>query len=233
MGIRVLICAQDVQLFLLLQHILAVEGVSACFVDNLRDAELSLNDPDIRAAIIDWSAPNMDAPILSSFRIVRSDLAIAIIRKRPDPELERARVDLTLSRPFDPVHLVGFLRRLKLDALIEKSGTGAVTNLLRFADLDMNIATAKVSRSGHDIHVTALQFRLLRHLLQNPEIVHSRESLIAAAWLANVDVEPRTVDIHIGHIRRALKNLGPDLIRTVRTGGYALDVAALRGQQSS
>jgi len=113
---------------------------------------------------------------------------------------------------------------LRLDALIERNDARAEVNILRFADLEMNIATAKVRRNGHALVLTALQFRLLRYLLMSPKAVRSREELIAAAWPMGIDVEPRTVDIHIGHIRRALKRAGPDLVRTVRARGYALDL---------
>lgn len=68
-----------------------------------------------------------------------------------------------------------------------------------------------------------LQFRLLEALMQKPEIVWSRQDLIDAVWGHGAIVEPRTVDIHIGHIRRALARHGPNLIRTAQGRGYALD----------
>ncbi|WP_440531381.1 winged helix-turn-helix domain-containing protein [Sinorhizobium fredii] len=62
--------------------------------------------------------------------------------------------------------------------------------------------------------------------MRTPDIVHSREDLIAAGWPREAEVEPRTVDIHIGHIRRALNRYGPNIIRTVRSVGYSLDEVA-------
>ncbi|MDL2205228.1 winged helix-turn-helix domain-containing protein [Brucella intermedia] len=71
-----------------------------------------------------------------------------------------------------------------------------------------------------------MQFRLLEALMQKPEIVWSRQELIDAVWGQGAIVEPRTVDIHIGHIRRALARYGPNLVRTVQGWGYALDRSA-------
>ncbi len=224
MEFRILVCAQDAQMFLLLRHVLAMEGFTAFCVDNLKEAEDRLDDPDVRAVIVDCSTPGADAASLLSLKAARSDLSIALFCNRLNPQLDKAGADLVLGHPFDPAHLIRFLRRLRLDVLIEKSDIRAEVNVLRFADLEMNIATAKVRRNGHDLALTALEFRLLQYLLISPKAVRSREELIVAAWPAGMDVEPRTVDIHVGHIRRALKRAGSDLIRTVRARGYALDL---------
>ncbi|OJY78704.1 MULTISPECIES: response regulator transcription factor [unclassified Rhizobium] len=224
MEFRILVCAQDVQIFLLLRHVLATEGFMAFCVDSLKEAEDRLCDPDVRAVIADCSTCAVDAASLRNLKIARFDLSIALFCNRPNSQLNEAGADLVLAHPFDPACLIGFLRRLRLDALIERNDARAEVNILRFADLEMNIATAKVRRNGHALVLTALQFRLLRYLLMSPKAVRSREELIAAAWPMGIDVEPRTVDIHIGHIRRALKRAGPDLVRTVRARGYALDL---------
>lgn len=129
--------------------------------------------------------------------------------------------DLVLQRPFDPSRLLLFLRQLRSDRLVEHAPESP-GNLLTFADIQMNLATVKVMRAGRAIPLTALQFRLLRRLLQEPARVRDRDDLISACWPAHVEVEPRTVDIHIGHVRRALARFGPDLIRTARGQGYAM-----------
>ena len=97
--------------------------------------------------------------------------------------------------------------------------------LLTYADVELDPRGYRVRRGGRDIHLSPIEFRMLRHLLQNPEQVFTRDDLIGAAWQQNVYVGPRTVDVHVGILRRALKTGSEsDLIRTVRSVGYALAV---------
>jgi two-component system, OmpR family, phosphate regulon response regulator PhoB len=229
MGFRILVLSRDAQLFLLLQHVLATEGFAASLTDACEDSMPGNRDDDVRAVIVDCSDTGADADALCALKRKRRELAFILLVNQ-DAEsaasaFDAAGPDLILGRPFNPALLVRFLRRLRLDALIEKGGAEEAHRVLHFADLEMNTAAVRVRRSGHDVPLSALQFRLLRHLLQNPGAVQSREQLIAAGWSAEAEVEPRTVDIHIGHIRRALKMFGPDLIRTVRAVGYALDAS--------
>ncbi|MGG6892255.1 winged helix-turn-helix transcriptional regulator [Rhizobium sp. BR 315] len=228
MDFRILVHSHNAQMFLMLQHVLAIEGFSVSLTASMEDAVNELHDKSVRAIIIDHSASEVCLRDVAALKAARREIAIALLCNQSDGALDvpfdETGADLVLSRPFDPAHLIQFLRRLRLDALIAKGGAEASADVLRFADLEMNSATVKVRRNGRDVPLTALQFRLLRHLLQNPEAVRSREELIAAAWPADSDVEPRTVDIHIGLLRRALRTFGPDIIRTVRTLGYALDL---------
>ena len=95
---------------------------------------------------------------------------------------------------------------------------------LEFGDLRMDLAAHRVRRGGRAIHLGPTEFRLLRYLLQHPGRVFSREQLLDAVWGRDVYVEPRTVDVHIGRLRKALNAGGEaDVIRTVRGTGYALD----------
>jgi two-component system phosphate regulon response regulator PhoB len=225
MEFRILVLSHNVQMFLMLQHALAIEGFSASLVTSSEDVTREMRDENVRAIIIDHSSSEREFGDLVPLKAMPGEIAVVLLCNQTgdsDRPFSDTDVDLVLIRPFDPIHLIEFLRRKRLDSLIEKGGAAAAANVLRFADLEMNTAAARVRRNGSNVPLTALQFRLLRYLLQNPEIVQSRETLIAAAWPTNVDVEPRTVDIHIGLIRRALRTSGPCLIRTVRTRGYAL-----------
>jgi two-component system phosphate regulon response regulator PhoB len=88
----------------------------------------------------------------------------------------------------------------------------------------MDLAAHRVRRSGQDIHLGPTEFRLLRHLMQHPGRVFTREQLLDSVWGRDVYVEPRTVDVHIRRLRKALNQGGEDdLIRTVRSAGYSLD----------
>jgi two-component system phosphate regulon response regulator PhoB len=101
--------------------------------------------------------------------------------------------------------------------------------VLSFADLIMDLAGHRVTRSGREVHLSPTEFRLLRQLLESPGRVFSRGQLLDLVWGRDQDVELRTVDATIRRLRRAL-NAGdePDLLRTVRAAGYALDHNAAR-----
>jgi two-component system phosphate regulon response regulator PhoB len=109
---------------------------------------------------------------------------------------------------------------------VDRQGKAAAAEQIYRHDIEMNVPRVRVTRNGNIVSLSALQFRLLLHLMKMPDVVHSRDDLIAAGWPPEAEVEPRTVDIHIGHIRRALNRYGPDVIRTVRSVGYALDALA-------
>jgi len=95
---------------------------------------------------------------------------------------------------------------------------------LRYDDLVMDTVGHKVRRGGTPIPLGPTEFRLLRHFLEHPGWVFSRERLLDAVWGHDSDIELRTVDVHIRRLRKALNEDGrPDLIRTVRSAGYALD----------
>ncbi|WP_425467581.1 winged helix-turn-helix domain-containing protein [Rhizobium glycinendophyticum] len=130
--------------------------------------------------------------------------------------------ELRLESPFNPGLLMGFLRPLRHRLSLKiATDTGRI---LQFADLSMDVGAVKVLRAGREVPLTALQFRLLRRLLLHPSRVCDREDLIRTCWPRAAEVEPRTVDVHMGHIRRALSVSGPNLIRTIRGRGYALEM---------
>ena len=95
---------------------------------------------------------------------------------------------------------------------------------LAYADIEMDLDTWRVRRGGRKVHLGPTEFRLLRHFLEHPRRVFSRAQLLDAVWGPDIAVEPRTVDVHIRRLRKALNAPGdPDLIRTVRSAGYALE----------
>ncbi len=122
-------------------------------------------------------------------------------------------------KPFSPSELVARLR-----AVIRRARPDAADNLLRYADVTMDLSAHRVSRAGKPVHLGPTEFRLLRHFLQQPRRVFSREQLLDGVWGHDSEVEMRTVDVHIRRLRKALNAAdGTDLLRTVRSVGYALD----------
>lgn len=92
----------------------------------------------------------------------------------------------------------------------------------------MDLAAHRVSRNERRVHLGPTEFRLLEFFMQHPRRVFSREELLDALWGPDIHVEPRTVDVHIRRLRKSINGPGElDVVRTVRTAGYALDTEAL------
>jgi len=124
-----------------------------------------------------------------------------------------------VTKPFSPAELIA-----RINAVLRRSKPELSSEMLTFEDLAMDLAAHRVRRNGHDIHLGPTEFRLLRHLMQHPGRVFTREQLLDSVWGRDVYVEPRTVDVHIRRLRKALNQSGEDdLIRTVRSAGYSLD----------
>jgi two-component system phosphate regulon response regulator PhoB len=223
---RILIHTEDAELYLLLKHILTLEGFEAG--NTSRSSELlgRVHQAPPLAVIIDCSGPDMDASAVCAQIKAATTPQTKIVFLEQTADGNRGRslapstVDCRLRRPFNPQRLLAFLRGLRADAAAP-AGTKSAA-ILRYADIEMNLNRLRVERNGHPVLLSALQFRLMLCLMRAPDVVHTRDDLISAAWPPEAEVEPRTVDIHIGHIRRAMKREGADVIRTVRSVGYAL-----------
>ena len=124
-----------------------------------------------------------------------------------------------VTKPFSPRELVA-----RVNAVLRRVRPALAGETLTYADIEMDTVGHKVRRGGTAVALGPTEFRLLRHFLEHPGWVFSRERLLDAVWGHDSDIELRTVDVHIRRLRKAI-NLGdlPDLIRTVRSAGYALD----------
>jgi two-component system phosphate regulon response regulator PhoB len=112
----------------------------------------------------------------------------------------------------------------RLRAVMRRIRPSLAEDVVRVGDIEMDRSAHRVRRSGQDIHLGPTEFKLLDHLIQHPGRVFSREQLLDAIWGSDVYVEARTVDVHVGRLRKALNPKGErDPIRTVRSAGYALD----------
>jgi two-component system, OmpR family, phosphate regulon response regulator PhoB len=99
-----------------------------------------------------------------------------------------------------------------------------VATVLRLGDVELDRETRRVLRAGRDVHLGPTEFRLLEFLMQSPGRVFSREQLLNGVWGRDIYIDERTVDVHVGRLRRALnRGRSTDPIRTVRGGGYAFD----------
>ncbi|MDK1492917.1 response regulator transcription factor [Sinorhizobium sp. 7-81] len=140
-------------------------------------------------------------------------------------ELLKAGIDESFVRPIAPAKLLDCLRT-KL--ALPKSGSNGIENgsWICCGSLEMKLDAHRVRGNGRDIHLGPIEFNVLRHLLEAPSKVFSRDELINAAWPDNIHVGARTVHVHISRIRKALKTASPgSVIRTVRSIGYSLEMA--------
>jgi two-component system phosphate regulon response regulator PhoB len=123
-------------------------------------------------------------------------------------------------KPFSTPELLARVR-----ALLRRSQPGLLDDVIRQGDIEIDIKAFRVRRNENEIHLGPTEFRLLDHFMRHPARVFSREQLLDAVWGRDVYVEARTVDVHIGRLRKALKKAGGgDPIRTVRSAGYAFEV---------
>jgi two-component system phosphate regulon response regulator PhoB len=125
-----------------------------------------------------------------------------------------------VTKPFSPRELIA-----RVGAVLRRVRPALASEQLSYGDIELDAATHKVRRGGTSVALGPTEYRLLRHFLQHPGRVFSREKLLDSVWPHDSDIELRTVDVHIRRLRKALNEGGrPDIIRTVRSAGYALDV---------
>jgi two-component system phosphate regulon response regulator PhoB len=124
-----------------------------------------------------------------------------------------------ITKPFSPRELLA-----RVSAVLRRVRPALAGERLGYADIELDVTEHRVRRGGQPVHLGPIEFRLLRHLLENPGRVFTRESLLAALWREDSEIDARTVDAHVRRLRKAL-NVGgrADLIRTVRSAGYSLD----------
>jgi len=188
---------------------------------------MALRERDFDLILLDWMLPNMSGiGVVRQIRRLDEKRGTPVIMLTARGEetdkihgLESGADDYVV-KPFSPAELIARIR-----ALLRRSGADVTTEMLTYQDLEMDLAEHKVSRAGQSLHLGPTEFRLLKVLMENPGRVFSREQLLDKAWGHDIYVEPRTVDVHVRRLRKVL-NTGdlPDLIRTVRASGYALDV---------
>jgi two-component system phosphate regulon response regulator PhoB len=186
---------------------------------------VSIEPPDL--AVVDWMLPER-----SGIEVCRSLRAGADTKRLPiimltarGEESDRvlgldAGADDYVVKPYSPKEMVA-----RINALLRRSDIRGSATIKEYAGVVMDLESHRVTRDGHDVHLSPKCFRLLETLIDRPGIVFSRDKLLGRVWGGDVFVEPRTVDVHIRRLREALDVVdgGKNLIRTVRGAGYALD----------
>ena len=224
----ILTVEDEAALLTLLRYNLEKEGFEVGEAVDGEEALLMVAERRPDLVVLDWMLPT-----LSGIEVCRR------IRRRPEArnvpivmltargeEADRVRglnsgADDYVVKPFSPAELVARIR-----AVLRRLRPAFGDEMLHYADLRMDLAAHKVTRDGAQIHLGPTEFRLLRHLMEHPGRVFTREQLLDSVWGPDIFIETRTVDVHVRRLRRALNgDRRPDLIRTVRSAGYALDAS--------
>jgi two-component system phosphate regulon response regulator PhoB len=224
----VLVVEDDESIIELLRYNLGKEGYRVEVATDGDEALVVVEETNPDLVLLDWMIPKV--PGIEVCRRIRSrtesrNVPIIMLTAR-DAESERIRgldtgADDYITKPFAMNELLARVR-----AVLRRIRPALTEDRLTVGDLTLDRVAHKVTRQGRDIHLGPTEFRLLEHLIQHPGRVFSREQLLDAVWGADVYVEARTVDVHIGRLRRAINKVGEvDPIRTVRAAGYALDQA--------
>jgi len=226
----VLIVEDEADIVTLLKYNLEKEGFRVNAATDGEEALLLAGEQTPNIVLLDWMLPLMSG--LEVCRQMRRntkmrDIPIIMLTARGE-EADRVRglnsgADDYITKPFSPTELVARMR-----AVLRRASPSLSEEVLQFADVTMDLAAHRVRRNGRDVHLGPTEFRLLRHFMQHPGRVFSREQLLDIVWGHDVYVEPRTVDVHIRRLRKAMNDdTELDLIRTVRSAGYALDEKAV------
>ncbi|HEY3696538.1 phosphate regulon transcriptional regulator PhoB [Phenylobacterium sp.] len=224
---NILVVEDEDSLATLLQYNLEKEGYSVSLASDGEDALIQADErlPDL--VVLDWMLPKVSG--IEVCRRLRQraetrNVPIIMLTARGE-ETDRIRgldtgADDYVIKPFSMTELTARIR-----AVLRRLRPGLAEDRVRFGDIVVDRVAHRVKRAGRDVHLGPTEFRLLDYFMQHPGRVFSREQLLDAVWGSDVYVEARTVDVHVGRLRKALNiDAAVDPIRTVRSAGYALDL---------
>jgi two-component system phosphate regulon response regulator PhoB len=223
---RILVVEDEPAIAALLAYNLEAEGYAVACVERGDDAELALTEAPPDLLLLDWMLPGVSGLELCRrlrARPATKDMPIIMLTARGE-EAERVRglsvgADDYVVKPFSVPELLARVR-----ALLRRASPGKVADILSAGDLELDRDMRRVRRAGRDIHLGPTEFRLLEFLMEKPGRVFSRSHLLDRVWGQDAEIDERTVDVHVGRLRKALSRAREkDPIRTVRGAGYAFD----------
>jgi two-component system, OmpR family, phosphate regulon response regulator PhoB len=226
MTATILIVEDEADLSELMRYNLEAESFRVVSAESGDEAVERIRDgvPDL--ILLDWMLPGLSGIELMRRWRSRDETArvpVIMVTARGEEE-ERIRglatgADDYIVKPFSMPELVA-----RIQALLRRSSPHLSTNLLKAGDLELDRQSHRVRRAGRDLHLGPTEYRLLEYLMRHPGRVYSREQLLDGVWGNDVYVDERTVDVHVGRLRKAInRGREQDPIRTVRGAGYAFD----------
>ncbi len=225
---NVLVVEDEDALSALLQYNLDKEGYRVTLAADGEEALMLVDERAPDLVVLDWMLPKVSGVEVCRRLRARPEtrnLPIVMLTARGE-ESDRIRgldtgADDYVVKPFSMSELAARIR-----AVLRRIRPGLAEDRLQHGDITVDRVAHRVRRADKEIHLGPTEFRLLDYLMQHPGRVFSREQLLDAVWGSDVYVEARTVDVHIGRLRKALnQHVDADPIRTVRSAGYSLDAA--------
>src|SRR3954463_3422805 len=235
MALRILIAEDEEPLTLLLRYNLEAEGYAVDSVARGDEAELRLREAIPDLVLLDWMLPGLSGIELCRRIRARTEterLPVIMLTARGE-EGDRIRglstgADDYIVKPFSVPELLARVR-----ALLRRTKPSHIASLLMAGDMELDRETHRVRRSGQELHLGPTEFRLLEFLMQSPGRVFSREHLLNAVWGHDVYIDERTVDVHVGRLRKAISlPRQPDPIRTLPGPGFSFDETFAREEQA-
>ena len=222
---KIFIIEDETSIIKLVQHNLEKEGFIVSSSENGNDGLKQLKKFEPNLLLLDWMLPDLSGiEICKHIRKYNKFKTLPIIMLTAKGEEEdkikglESGVDDYLTKPFSYKEL---LARIK--AVLRRSNPEIVSDSLEFEDLSLDRVEKRVFRNNLEIKLGPTEFRLLEFFLMNPKRVYSRDQILENVWPNNVNVESRTIDVHIRRLRQSVNLDGKkELIRTVRSSGYSL-----------
>ena len=222
----ILVAEDEGALITLLRYNLEREGYRVLEAQDGEEALLVAAEEKPDLVLLDWMLPQLSG--IEVCRRLRGrqetrNVPIIMLTARGE-ETDRIRgldtgADDYMTKPFAMTELLARLR-----AVLRRIRPSLAEDVVTVGDIEMDRGAHRVRRAGVEVHLGPTEYKLLDHLIQHPGRVFSREQLLDAVWGSDVYVEARTVDVHVGRLRKALNIEGvSDPIRTVRSAGYSLD----------
>ena len=226
MPATILIVEDEADLAEMLRYNLEAEEFAVIAAASGDEASERMHEVTPDLILLDWMLPGPSGIELCRRWRARAETAkvpIIMLTARGEEE-ERVRglatgADDYVVKPFSVPELPA-----RVNALLRRANPQSVASILKAGDLELDRQSHRVRRSGREVHLGPTEYRLLEYLMRHPGRVYSREQLLDGVWGNDVYVDERTVDVHVGRLRKAInRGKTPDPIRTVRGAGYAFD----------
>ena len=222
---KIFIIEDETSIIQLVQHNLEKEGFVVSSSTNGNDGLKELKKFEPNLLLLDWMLPDLSGiDVCKSLRRDKNFKNLSIIMLTAKGEEEdkvkglESGVDDYITKPFGFNELMA-----RIKALLRRSDPKTVSDDLIFEDLKLDRTERRVFRDNNEIHLGPTEFRLLEFFLLNPKRVFSRDQILESVWPNNINVESRTIDVHIRRLRQSINLSGKkELVRTVRSAGYSL-----------
>jgi two-component system phosphate regulon response regulator PhoB len=223
---NVLLVEDEKSIITLIKYNLEKEGFKVFRAETGEDALKIIKEKTLDVVILDWMLPDVSGievcrQIKKDKKLKNIPVLILTAKGEPDDKIKGLEVgaDDYVTKPFNNKELL-----LRIKSLIKRSKPSLLEETATFKNLKINRITKKVFRDNIEIKLGPIEYKLIDFFIKSPQRVYSREQLLNNVWGDNINVESRTVDVHIRRLRKAINFENKiDLIRTVRSSGYSLD----------